>query len=160
MNKCSLTFLIIISLFSCNSDDDSSILEDSDNTTNIIKPKGVYTSSFGNETALNHNQVNGSLIRVKWNDLEPNEGIYDFSSIEQFRSIIKARNLKWSLGIIAGGDSPYWLTESIDADYFEITGVDNTVKESLKFGIPELMKDSRFLLKLFQTNMEKMKIWF
>ena len=78
MNKCSLTFLIIISLFSCNSDDDSSILEDSDNTTNIIKPKGVYTSSFGNETALNHNQVNGSLIRVKWNDLEPNEGIYDF----------------------------------------------------------------------------------
>ena len=45
--------------------------------------------------------------------------------MEWFRT--QWRNL-WLLGIIAGGDSPYWLTESIDADYFEITGVDNTVK--------------------------------
>ncbi|MFH4964182.1 hypothetical protein V8G69_04190 [Gaetbulibacter sp. M235] len=128
MSKYNLTFLIILFLFSCNSDDNNSILENSDTTTDITKPKGLYTSSFGNETALDNNQVNGSLIRVKWSEIEPNEGVYDFSSIEQFRKIIKARNLKWSLGILAGGDSPLWLTESIGADYFEITGVDNTVK--------------------------------
>ena len=128
MSKYNLTFLIIIFLFSCNSDDNNSILENLDNTTYITKPKGLYTSSFGNETALDNNQVNGSLIRVKWSEIEPNEGVYDFSSIEQFREIIKARNLKWSLGILAGGDSPLWLTESIGADYFEIIGIDNTVK--------------------------------
>lgn len=128
MSKYNLPFLIILFLFSCNSDDNHSILENSDTTTNIKKPKGIYTSSFGNVTALDNNQVNGSLIRVKWSEIEPNKGVYDFSSIEQFREIIKARNLNWSLGILAGGDSPLWLTESIGADYFEITGVDNTVK--------------------------------
>lgn len=127
MNKYSLTFLIVF-LFSCNLHDNNSILENSDITTDITKPKGLYTSSFGNETALDNNQVIGSLIRVKWNEIEPNQGFFDFSSIEQFREIIKDRNLKWSLGIIAGGDSPLWLTESIGADYFEIIGIDNTIK--------------------------------
>lgn len=127
MNKYSLTFLIVF-LFSCNLHDNNSILENSDITTDITKPKGLYTSSFGNETALDNNQVIGSLIRVKWSEIEPKKGIYDFSSIEQFREIIKDRNLKWSLGIIAGGDSPLWLTESIEADYFEIIGIDNTIK--------------------------------
>ncbi len=128
MCKYNLTFLILIFLFSCNSDENNSILENSNNTADITKPKGLYASSFGNETALDNNQVNGSLIRVKWSEIEPNEGIYDFSSIEQFREIIKGRNLKWSLGVIAGGDSPSWLTESIGAEYFEIMGIDNTVK--------------------------------
>ncbi len=128
MCKYNLTFLIILFLFSCNSDDNNSIPENSNNIAGITKPKGLYTSSFGNETALDNDQVNGSLIRVKWSEIEPNKGIYDFSGIEQFREIIKERNLKWSLGILAGGDSPLWLTESIGADYFEINGINNTVK--------------------------------
>ncbi len=128
MCKYNLTFLIILFLFSCNSDDNNSIPENSNNIADITKPKGLYTSSFGNETALDNDQVNGSLIRVKWSEIEPNKGIYDFSDIEQFREIIKERNLKWSLGILAGGDSPLWLTESIGADYFEINGINNTVK--------------------------------
>nr|WP_321487154.1 hypothetical protein [uncultured Draconibacterium sp.] len=128
MCKYNLTFLIILFLFSCNSDDNNSIPENSNNTADITKPKGLYTSSFGNETALDNDQVNGSLIRVKWSEIEPNKGIYDFSGIEQFREVIKERNLKWSLGILAGGDSPLWLTESIGADYFEINGINNTVK--------------------------------
>ena len=128
MCKYNLTFLIILFLFSCNSDDNNSIPENSNIIAPITKPKGLYTSSFGNETALDNDQVNGSLIRVKWSEIEPNKGIYDFSGIEQFREIIKERNLKWSLGILAGGDSPLWLTESIGADYFEINGINNTVK--------------------------------
>ena len=128
MCKYNLTFLIILFLFSCNSDDNNSVPENSNNTANITKPKGLYTSSFGNETALDNDQVNGSLIRVKWSEIETNKGIYDFSGIEQFREVIKERNLKWSLGVLAGGDSPLWLTESIGADYFEINGINNTVK--------------------------------
>ena len=128
MCKYNLIFPIILFLFSCNSDDNNSIAENSNNIADITKPKGLYTSSFGNETALDNDQVNGSLIRVKWSEIEPNKGIYDFSGIEQFREIIKERNLKWSLGILAGGDSPLWLTESIGADYFEINGINNTVK--------------------------------
>jgi hypothetical protein len=155
MSKYNLTYLIILFLFSCNSDDNNSILKNSDNTKYITKPKGLYTSSFGNETALDNNQVNGSLIRVKWSEIEPNEGIYDFSSIEQFRKIIKARNLKWSLGILAGGDSPFWLTESIGANYFEIIGIDNTVKRIPKIWDTKVNERLTLLAKALSNEYEE-----
>lgn len=124
MNRLLLSLLLIM-FFSCASRDDS-IASQSNN--NISKPKGLFSSSFGNESALDNSQVNGSLIRVKWSDIEPSEGHYDFSIIEQFLVAIKSRNLKWSLGVIAGGDSPNWLIDSYGVDYFEIIGFDNTLK--------------------------------
>ncbi|UMB61395.1 hypothetical protein MHL31_04120 [Lutibacter sp. A80] len=128
MSKYNLYVLIIVCLISCNSNDNNFTSENLESTPVINKPKGVYTSSFGNEAALDNNQVNGALIRVTWKDIEPYEGVFDFSSIEQYRNIIKTRNLKWSLAIIAGGDSPNWLIDSIGVDYFEITGIDSTLK--------------------------------
>lgn len=77
---------------------------------------------------MDNKQVNGSLIRVTWSDIEPRKGEYDFSKIEQFLIPIKLRNIKWSLGIIAGGDSPNWLIDDYGAEYFEITRVDEALK--------------------------------
>lgn len=123
MSKLLFSFILIF-FFSCSSNDDVT----SKNDINIVKPKGLFSSSFGNESALDNSQVKGSLIRVKWSDIEPSEGHYDFSIIEQFLVSIKSRNLKWSLGIIAGGDSPNWLIDSFGVDYFEITGFNDTLK--------------------------------
>ncbi|UMB53300.1 beta-galactosidase [Lutibacter sp. A64] len=123
MNKFLFSLLLII-LFSCSSNN----INTPEETSSTFKPKGLFSSSFGNESALDNNQVKGSLIRVKWSDLEPSKGVYDFSKINQFLIAIKSRNLKWSLGIIAGGDSPDWLIDSFGATYFEINGIDNTIK--------------------------------
>lgn len=117
MNKI-LFSLVLILFFSCSSNNNDVLPE---SNLNISKPKGLYTSSFGNTSALDHNEVNGALIRVEWADVEQEEGIYDFSLIEGFVSTVKSKNLKWNLGIIAGDSSPDWLTESVGADYFEIT---------------------------------------
>lgn len=114
-----LSFITTIILISCSSDHNTTL--SFNNTKSITKPKGIYTSSFGNSSALNHNEVNGALIRVRWSDIETNEGVYDFSLISQSVATIKSKNLKWSLGIIAGSDSPDWLTNSFGADFFEIT---------------------------------------
>ncbi len=123
MNKFLFSLLLIV-LFSCSSNNITTVEE----TTNTFKPNGLFSSSFGNESALDNNQIKGSLIRVKWSDLEPSKGVYDFSKIDQFLLAIKSRHLKWSLGIIAGGDSPDWLIDSFGATYFEINGIDNTIK--------------------------------
>jgi len=126
MNKL-IFFVIILLAFSCNTNNDDTT-GNNVNLEKITKPKGIFSSSFGNELALDNIHTKGSLIRVTWKDIEPNQGVYDFSKIEQFLSALKSRNLKWSLAIIAGGDSPSWLIDKLGVDYFTITSRDNTLK--------------------------------
>lgn len=125
MNKF-IFFIIILSVFSCNSE---SVVNDNEALEKITKPKGIFSSSFGNELALDNIQTKGSLIRVTWKDIEPKKGDYNFSKIEQLLSALKSRNLKWSLAIIAGGDSPQWLIDEFGVDYFTITSIDKTIKK-------------------------------
>lgn len=120
MNKF-LFFFLFLSIISCNNDNnDDEITDNTENNSTIVKPKGLFTSSFGNEAALDHNEVNGGLIRVSWSTIEPSQGVYDFSEIEAFLAPIKSRHLKWSLAVIAGSDSPDWLVNTVGADTFEI----------------------------------------
>ena len=139
MRRFFLTFFYLVCL-SCNRIEAPKV----ENNSGIYKPKGLYSSSFGNETALDNAHVNGALIRVKWNDIEPEEGIYDFSLIDQFLLSIKERNLEWSLGIIAGESSPLWLFEDEKVDSFEITDFYGNVKV-----IPK-MWDNQVIVKLNQ----------
>lgn len=131
MDKFLFSILLLV-LFSCNTIEDDRI----ENNSNVYKPKGLYSSSFGNVSALDNGEVQGTLIRVTWNDLEPSEGDYDFSKIEQFLVSIKSKNLKWSLGIIAGGSSPDWLFHSLNVDSFEIIDYYNNVKKIPKIWDP------------------------
>jgi len=87
----------------------------------VIPSKGIYSSSFGNPTALDDANVRGALIRVKWNVLEAVQGVYDFSSIDTEREEITSRGLDWSLAIIAGGDTPDWMIDTLGVDFFDIT---------------------------------------
>ncbi|RPD93043.1 hypothetical protein EGM88_13920 [Aureibaculum marinum] len=128
-------FLILVSIQSCSTSNNHIELE---NNTPIYKPTGLYTSSFGNETALAHPQAKGSLIRVTWKDLEPAKGLYDFTALEEKISIVKSYNKKWSLAIIAGNDSPEWLLTDIKADFFEIVDINNTLKKIPKIWDPKV----------------------
>lgn len=139
MKRFFLTFLYLICL-SCNSIEEPKV----ENNSGIYKPKGLYSSSFGNETALDNAHVNGALIRVRWNDIEPEEGVFDFLLIDQYLESIKERNLEWSLGIIAGESSPAWLFEDENVGSFEITDYYNNVKR-----IPK-MWDAQVNVKLNQ----------
>ena len=112
---------IVFILFSCS-------IKDENRNLTIVKPTGIYSSSFGNELALDNEFTRGALIRVKWRDIEPEMGVFNFTELNDKLHKIKKRNLKWSLAIIAGGDSPNWLIDNIKASYFEISGIDNTTK--------------------------------
>ena len=126
--------LILPIFFSCSTNHDLS----SQTSLNTNKPKGLFSSSFGNESALDHNEVNGSLIRVKWSEIEPRKGEYDFSIIDQYLAPIKTRGLQWSLGVIAGSNSPNWLIDSLGIEFFEITGFDKSVKKIPKIWDPKV----------------------
>ncbi|MCI2228118.1 hypothetical protein MC378_02985 [Polaribacter sp. MSW13] len=148
MNKFLFYFILIFSS-SCVSNQKDIL---SENNGNVIKPKGLYASSFGNESALDHTEAKGSLIRVRWKDIEPTKGVYDFSAIEEKLSIIKSREKKWSLGIIAGSDSPEWLLTDINVGFFEIIDFNNNVKKIPKIWDSKVNERFTYLAQKLASN--------
>ncbi|PHS18620.1 MAG: hypothetical protein COA86_07990 [Kangiella sp.] len=75
------------------------------------KPTGTYSSFVGNGLSLENEQAQGGLVRVKWSEIEPSNDSYDWNAIyEQVNAMDAYSSGKpWSLGIIAGKDSPTWL---------------------------------------------------
>lgn len=144
-----LFILLTVGIFACKKQEISTI-ED----TSVSKPVGIYSSSFGNKKALDNSQTNGSLIRVKWSDIEPTKDQFDFTAIDNYLVEIKQKNLNWSLGILAGGDSPAWLTENEGIGYFEITDLLNNTRKIPKGWEPKV--NERFS-KLASALAEKYK---
>jgi len=123
MNKIPYLIYLVLFLSACNNEDSSVVSQDEVEDiviSNITKPKGLYSSSLGNGNSLNNIEARGSLVRVKWSELEPQQGIFDFSKIDSQVEIIKAAGKEWSLGLIGGSSSPNWLIEESGADSFEI----------------------------------------
>ncbi len=83
----------------------------------INKPQGIYVShvSADADQYMGLPYVSGALIRVRWSEIEPVEGRYDFSRIESQLKSIRAAGKNWSLGVIAGRDVPRWLLQKTDA---------------------------------------------
>ncbi|WP_291728789.1 beta-galactosidase [Bernardetia sp.] len=127
-------FLLLISFiaFSCSSKDtetptptDVIDIENPIDTTEIpieaiFKPKGVFSSSGSHSShVLNHDEVRGVLVRALWKDIEPTEGNFDFSSLDQQINAIKAQGKQYSLALIAGGiGTPDWLITEKNVPYF------------------------------------------
>ena len=93
----------------------------------IDKPTGIYSSSVSKGEALSNDHALGALIRVKWNQLEPSPGEYDWSLIEeQINNIDNFSERKfWSLAIIAGKESPEWLY--YEADFFMVNSMQGEI---------------------------------
>lgn len=91
----------------------SVLLVSSSQAADIFKPHGVYVShvSANADRYLPLPYVKGALIRVRWSEIEPAQGQYNFARIEQKLKLIKAANKNWSLAVIAGRDVPEWLLD-------------------------------------------------
>jgi len=123
MNKTLYLIYIVLVLLSCNNEDSIVVNQEENeeiNISNITKPKGLYSSSLGGGNSMNNSEARGSLIRVKWSELEPQQGVFDFSKIDSQVEIVKAAGKEWSLGLIGGSSSPSWLIDEVGADSFEI----------------------------------------
>lgn len=78
-------------------------------------PTGVYSTSVdGNDSnSLYSKEIQGAVIRVGWSQIEPEEGVFDFSAIDDKVAMVKAAGKKYSLAIAAGPSTPAWLTSSL-----------------------------------------------
>ncbi len=76
-------------------------------------PKGImafgWGKNFQDTTAMSYPHVSGMTAYFGWNQLEKNDGVYDFSIIDKL--IINAKNngKKLNLGIYPGSHAPEWL---------------------------------------------------
>ncbi len=74
-------------------------------------PKGIYTFVYlGNlDSLLKNESVAGISIRISWNSVEPEEGVFDWSYIDDLISQAESAGKKVSITIIPGTDSPEWV---------------------------------------------------
>jgi len=61
------------------------------------------------EAALDADYVDGASISLEWNRIEPNPGVYDWSSLDPWLKKTVGLNKKLALGVIAGDFAPQWL---------------------------------------------------
>jgi hypothetical protein len=100
------------------------------NAAAIEKPKGIFSSSGARSTlVINHSETRGVLIRVKWSDIEPSPGNFDFSQIEQQLTRIRSAGKSWSLAVLGGPSSPTWLySPPYNVEWMNVTFRESSVK--------------------------------
>ena len=119
-----LSLALLLFIFSCKKTDSSGTLNTgggNSTPTSVAKPKGIFSSSGSTSaTVLNHAESRGALIRLFWKDIEPTEGVFNFTALDNQINSVKAAGKKYSLGILAGGiGSPDWLITQHGAPYFD-----------------------------------------
>ncbi len=83
----------------------------------IDLPRGIYSSHVGRDVGkyIDKPYVDGALVRVRWSEIEPENGVFDFSAIERQRAPVKAAGKNWSLAVIAGWNTPDWLMQTTNS---------------------------------------------
>jgi hypothetical protein len=116
-----LFFALMFSLIFSSCKKESCGIEAVDEETGILKPKGVFSSAGATSSKVqNHAECEGILIRALWKDIEPTEGNFNFSSIDNQINAVKSSGKPYSLAILAGGlGSPDWLIDEKKAPYFD-----------------------------------------
>jgi len=81
----------------------------------VKTPKGIYLMVTKSvrldevENILSKPFVDGALIGSEWSTVEPSEGNYDWSIIDQYLEIVKSKGKKATLVVIAGKSIPEWV---------------------------------------------------
>jgi len=112
-------FVFTIISYSCKKESSSTPIS-SVTLETVSKPNGIFSSGGStSNTVLNHPETRGVLIRALWKDIETAEGNFNFVSVDNQISAVKAIGKKYSLSILAGGiGSPDWLITQKNAPYF------------------------------------------
>lgn len=69
------------------------------------------TSSSINRDTENLDYLDGVLVRISWDDMNPQVGIYDWSYLDEQIGYAEQRNTKIALAILNGPYAPAWLEE-------------------------------------------------
>lgn len=80
----------------------------------VEPPKGIFSSHVGAqvERYIHEPFVEGALIRVRWAELQPSPGEFDFAAIERQLQPVRRAGKKWSLAVLSGPHTPPWLLGS------------------------------------------------
>ncbi|MFI4898842.1 MAG: beta-galactosidase [Phycisphaerales bacterium JB059] len=72
--------------------------------------------------------VDGVLVRINWADVQPSEGVFDFSLIDQQIARIETYGKKISLAIVGGPQSPPWLADAgAEMFQYEFNGMTQSI---------------------------------
>ena len=90
----------------------SAVAENESST--VVPPAGIFVSSGPrvSDKVLSSPFVQGNLIRVGWDEVEPAPGQYDFSAIDKLISQAKQHNKRVALSVLNGPRAPAWLYEA------------------------------------------------
>ncbi len=94
----------------------------SQNLSNIVKPKGAFTSKLTTK-AVTNSTLKGGLVRITWAELETSPGVFDFTKIEDQLALLP-NGKKWSLGIHGG----YAGVDESDPDLYSGTNPDGSAR--------------------------------
>jgi hypothetical protein len=79
-------------------------------------PRGIYVYSYPAfvqsgvyEKALAVHGIDGAAVVMKWAEIEPSRGVYDFSEFDRRITVVRSHGLAIELGILAGGNAPDWI---------------------------------------------------
>jgi hypothetical protein len=79
-------------------------------------PRGLYVYSYpafirnGDfERALSVKGIDGAAVVMKWAEIEPSRGVFDFSEFDRRVTLVRSHGLAIELGILAGGNAPEWI---------------------------------------------------
>jgi hypothetical protein len=85
----------------------------------VPSPRGIYVYSYPRfvdsgeyERAMAVKGVDGAAVVVRWADIEPHKGAYDFVELDRRIGMAWSHGLSIELGILAGGNAPEWLYEA------------------------------------------------
>ncbi|MBS1703442.1 MAG: hypothetical protein JST12_17395 [Armatimonadetes bacterium] len=76
----------------------------------VAKPIGLFLSA-PDPTAIANSTARGTLIRVRWDEIESEKGQYSFAAVRRQLDRVKSADKDWSLGIVAGQHAPSWLSD-------------------------------------------------
>ena len=89
---------------------------------------GIYSLTtvgdhdLANDSSWTNPNITGVIIRNSWQNVEPSQGTFDWSYLDQGITLAHQYNKKLGISIVAGIRSPTWIY-SVGAQQFTINGV-------------------------------------
>jgi acetyl esterase/lipase len=83
--------------------------------TSLLQPRGIFVCRGPNATPdrdVNHPFVDGWLVRPGWEKVEPRDGEFDWSFIENEIALAKRLGKKVTLSVLGGPQTPAWVYEA------------------------------------------------
>ena len=101
------------------------------------RPCGIYSIDLLDTSAF----VDGVLYRLRWPDLEPAQGVYDFSTLSANISAAYAANKKVTL-LIGTGGIPVWMTSLVTTFTHSVFGLTSVPWDTFMLTRLEMLADT------------------